>query len=128
MELSIFLAKVFGLYLVIISIAVWLRRKDLGELAVSFSQDKVHIYLSGVIFLLLGLALVVSHNIWDTAWQSVISVLGWLTLAKAGIRIFFTNKVGKFAHKAVGSKWYWLAIVASFSIGIWLVYKGFNGY
>ena len=128
MELSIFLAKVFGLYLVIISIAVWLRRKDLGELAISFAQDKVHLYLSGIIFLLLGLALVVSHNIWDTAWQSVISVLGWLTLAKAGIRIFFTNKVGAIVHKAIGSKWYWLVITASLLIGIWLVYIGFSSH
>ncbi|MDP3792347.1 MAG: hypothetical protein Q8Q89_01320 [bacterium] len=126
MELSIFLAKVLGLYLIIVSVAVWLRRKDLGGLAVSFAQDKVHIYLSGVIFLLLGLALVVSHNIWDTAWQGVISVLGWMTLVKAGMRIFFTNKVGTIAQKTVGSRWYWLAIIASFPIGIWLTYTGFS--
>lgn len=126
MELSLFLAKVFGLYLIIVSVAVWLRRKDLREFAVSFAQDKVHLYLSGVIFLLLGLALVVSHNVWDTAWQSVISILGWMTLVKAGIRIFFTNKIGTIAQKTVGSKWYWLAIVTSLLVGIWLVYAGFN--
>ena len=126
MELSIFLAKVLGPYLVIISISVWLRRKDLGELAVSFAQDKVHLYLSGVIFLLLGLALVVSHNVWDTAWQSVISVLGWMTLVKAGVRLFFTDKVGTLAQKATGSKWYWLAIAVSLVVGIWLAYVGFS--
>lgn len=126
MELSIFLAKVLGLYLTIISIAVWLRRKDLGILAVNFARDIVQIYTSGIIFLLLGLALVVSHNIWDTSWQSAISVLGWLTLVKAGIRIFFFNKIGAIAQKIVQSKWYWLAIGASLFLGIWLTYIGFS--
>ena len=126
MELSIFLAKVLGLYLVIVSIAVWLRRKNLGELAVSLAQDKVNIYFSGVIFLLLGLALVVSHNVWDTVWQSIISILGWITLVKAGIRIFFPDRIGNIAQKAVGSKWYWLVIVSFLLIGSWLVYVGFS--
>lgn len=128
MELSLFLAKVFGLYLIIVSIAVWFRRKDLGEFAVSFAQDKVHLYLSGIIFLLLGLALVVSHNIWDTAWQSAISALGWMTLVKAGIRLFFTDKVGGIAKKAISSKWYWLAIAISLVVGFWLAYRGFFSY
>lgn len=126
MELSIFLAKILGLYLTIISIAVWLRRKDLEILAVNFARDIVQIYTSGIIFLLLGLALVVSHNIWDTSWQSAISVLGWLTLVKAGIRIFFFNKIGAVAQKTVQSKWYWLAIGASLFLGIWLTYIGFS--
>lgn len=126
MELSVFLAKVLGLYLVIVSVAVWLRRKDLEELAVNFAKDKVHIYLSGVIFLLLGLALVISHNVWDTVWQGIISLLGWMTLVKAGIRIFFTNKVGAIARRAVGSKWYLLAIGGSLFLGIWLTYIGFS--
>ena len=126
MELSIFLAKVFGLYLIIISIAVWSRRKNLGELAVSFAQDKVSIYISGVIFLLLGLALVIGHNVWDTAWQGTISVLGWMTLVKAGIRLFFTDKVGSIAQKTVGSKWYWFVIAISLAVGIWLTSVGFS--
>ena len=126
MELSIFLAKVLGLYLVIVSIAVWLRRKNLGELAVNFAQDKVNIYFSGVIFLLLGLALVVSHNVWDTVWQSIISILGWITLVKAGIRIFFPDRIGNIAQKAVGSKWYWIVIVSFLLIGSRLIYIGFS--
>ncbi len=114
------------MYLVVISIAVWLKRKSLGELAVNFAQDKAGIYLSGVIFLLLGLTMVISHNIWDTAWQGVISVLGWMTLIKAGMRLFFTDKVGDLAQKIINSKWYWLAIVASLMVGIWLTYIGFS--
>ena len=125
MELSIFLAKVFGLYLIIISIAVWLRRRDLGEMAVSFAQDKVSIYISGMIFLLLGLALVISHNIWDTAWQGSISILGWMTLVKAGMRLFFTDKIGAIAKKTTGSRWYWLIIAIFLLVGLWLAYRGF---
>jgi len=56
----------------------------------------------------------------------MISLLGWITLAKAGIRLFFTNKVGNITQKTVKSKWYWFIIAMSFIVGVWSTYRGFG--
>ena len=45
------------------------------------------IYLSGVLSLLAGLAIVIAHNRWSGGWPVIITVLGWLMVIGGVIRI-----------------------------------------
>ena len=82
MELSVFLAKVLGLYLVIVAPAALLNRRHFPRLIKEFSDSLAMVVLSGFVALVLGLLLVVSHNVWTTDWRVIITLLGWLTLIK----------------------------------------------
>ena len=126
MELSIFLAKVFGLYLVIVCAAVFLQREELEVAFQEFEKSRLFAFFSGAMVLLLGLAIVVSHTIWEANWRGVITLLGWLTLMKGVIRLFFLNQAKTLARKLVYSGWYWYIIGLSFIIGCWFTYIGFT--
>ena len=56
-EHSIFLAKVIGLYLLIVPAAALLKRKQFAELANEFVTNLALVFLSGLVSLILGLRL-----------------------------------------------------------------------
>ena len=124
MEQSIFLAKVIGLYLLIVSAAVLLRRKQFIELINEFTANRALVFLSGLFALILGLLIVVSHNVWTADWRAVITVIGWLMLAKGVIRIMLPEKLGTLAVDPSSAKWT-VASVVLLALGIYLTCIGF---
>ena len=125
MEHSIFLAKVIGLYLLIVPAAVFLKRKQFAELAKEFAANLALVFLSGLIALVLGLLIVVSHNVWTADWRTVITFFGWLTLAKGVIRILFPEKLATLAIDPSSTKWT-LALIVLLGLGTCLTYIGFS--
>ena len=124
MELSVFLAKVLGLYLVIVAPAALLNRKHFPRLIKEFSDSLAIVVLSGLVALVLGLLLVVSHNVWTADWRVIITLLGWLTLIKGIVRFAFPDKVARLWTAA--SRWWATVLVAFFILGVYLTYKGFS--
>jgi hypothetical protein len=83
METTLFLAKVFGLYLVAMGIVAALRPKALSRMIEGFADNPPFVYLACIMALILGLVLVVSHNVWLAGWPLIITLLSWLVLLKA---------------------------------------------
>lgn len=126
MDLSILLAKVLGLYLMIVSVSVFVRRKELDRMVDAFFRDNLFVFFSGTVILLLGLALVLIHNVWETSWRGVITAIGWLTVLKGGVRLLAPAFAQEASKKAVGSAWYWGIIALAFAAGAYLAYTGFS--
>ena len=62
-------------------------RADLPRPQVEALASHVLIYLSSVLSLLAGLAVVIAHNRWSGGWPVIITVLGWLMVIGGVIRI-----------------------------------------
>ena len=82
MELTVFLAKVIGAYLVICGASLLLKQKSLPALADQLLNSLPLRYLAGTISLVLGLLLVASHNFWASLPQVIVSLVGWAALLK----------------------------------------------
>jgi hypothetical protein len=83
METTLFLAKVFGLYLIAMAVVFVRRRKALGLMIEGFAGNPPLAYLASIVALILGLVLVVSHNVWVAGWPLIITILSWVVLIKA---------------------------------------------
>src|SRR5690242_14650619 len=123
MDISIFLARCFGLYILIFA-AIWiLRPKSFETVLQNIIASKGLIGFSGMFSLLLGLAIVIIHPIWGWDWRVVITILGYLMIIQGIIRIAFTEKLEDIANKAIEYKWvivgFWIVL------GIFLTYFGF---
>ncbi len=125
MELSIFLAKVLGLYLLIVPAAVLLKRKQFAGLANEFVTNLAVVFLSGLISLVFGLLMVVSHNVWTADWRAIITTIGWLALAKGVVRILFPKKLATLAIDPASAKGTF-ALIVLLGLGIYLTYIGFS--
>lgn len=125
MQLSLFLAKVLGLSIVIVFVSLLYHKNVLKSYAVEASKNIPFVYFTGIIGLLLGLMMVVSHNIWEWNYRGVVTVFGWLILIKGLIRLFWPQFIQKIIKNAFDSWWLQATMFLCFVIGIYLLYEGF---
>ncbi len=127
MELSAFLAKLFGVYLLMVS-ALWaLRGEAFADVLEEFFAQRALVFFSGLLALAVGIAMVVSHSVWELSWRGAITLIGYVSVAKGIARIAFPDKLPKVASRAIRcpGKWVWIAI--TLAIGAWLAWAGFAG-
>lgn len=124
MELSQFLAKLLGLYLLIGTGLWFFRRKKLQAVAKELVSSKGALAISGEVSLLLGLVIVIDHNIWEMDYKGLITLLGYLFILRGVMRIAFAEKCQKMMS-AMTDKKYTSILLISFAIGLYLTYCGF---
>jgi len=125
MDNSIFLARLLGPTLAIVGIALVVHRKTFASVLQEFIVAHALSYLAGLIALAAGLALVLTHNVWSADWRVLITLIGWIALAKGLMLLLlpqFTNNVGNWflAHRAA------FLASAAFSFVIGAVLCGFG--
>lgn len=128
MEISIFLARVIGLFCVISAVAVMGRYKEYLAIEKEASKNLILVHFSGFTILILALLVVVSHPVWAKDWRVVITLLGWSILIKGILRIFFPKFVVRMIEKKQNNKWFILGEMAFLLIGFYLLYYGFIVY
>ncbi len=126
MDISLFLAQVFGLYFILAGTAILIRPSSTMELMQFFSNRNA-VFVSGFIALIVGVPLVLLHNIWDGSWRVIITVLVWLTFLKGVVRIIMPELVASWADALVSYSrlmrhMLWVLVIA----GIYLMYLGFE--
>lgn len=124
MELSLFLGRLFGFYLIAVGLSCLVQREGASSLVKMVMKEPGFLYFSGAVNILIGLALVISHNVWVAAWPVVITVIGYLSLFKglAYLLIPFEShkKYLKFFSNDTRLMWLGMLVLA---VGIYLVYS-----
>ncbi len=125
MELSLFFAKLLGLYMLIIAADLLLRRHELEGAVKDFASSKGLLVLSGSLSLLLGLAIVIAHPIYELNWRGLVTLLGYLLILRGAIRTAFPSRLQK-RLVSVFKHGYWAIFVVILVLGIFLTYAGFT--
>jgi hypothetical protein len=99
MQTSIFLAKLMGPILLVAGIAMLVNRKELDALAQELLRSRALLFLLGLIDLAIGLAIVLTHNVWVADWRLIITLLGWLLIVRGAVRVLIPDQV-----KGLGAK------------------------
>ena len=126
METSIFLAKVMGIYLAIEGLALIVNKKYLMKAIHGLLKTKGIIYIFSFFVLILGIMLVVGHNVWTADWVGLVTLLGWLVLIKGVFNVLFPKIGLKLAEKFTPSSWYTPTGVALIIMGAYLAANGFG--
>jgi len=87
MPTSLFLAKLIGPVCLVIGLALLINGAAFRAVAGDFLNNPALMFLSGVITLPAGLAIVLTHNVWAGDWRILITILGWLAVIGGLIRI-----------------------------------------
>lgn len=127
MEISKFLSKVIGLYLIIISLAMWLNMPEFTHNTLELINNPAVMFVSGFFTLILGLLLVVSHNIWQWNWRVIITIIAWISLVKGIMLIIYPGYIDMTTHLFVEhSRIAYTAAGIDFILGVILSYFGFR--
>jgi hypothetical protein len=123
---SIPFAKLIGPILVVAAIAMLVNPRDLQEIAREFLKSRALIYVTGVLAMLGGLAIVNNHNVWIADWPVIVTLMGWAMLIGGAVRIALPSAVRSIGgamldHPAMIR----IAGVVWVLIGALLTYKGY---
>lgn len=88
MDITIFLAKILGWYLIITSLFTLSRPDTVKGFIKDYAAQPALRFFVATFTLILGLILVMLHNYWVMAWPVIITILAWLTLLAGIVRIF----------------------------------------
>jgi hypothetical protein len=126
MGTSIFLAKILGPYCLIMAGGALLNRGFYQKIVDDFLKNAALVYLGGVFALLFGLFIVAVHNIWDSNWPVVITLIGWLSILKGARIILFPNSLAAMVefHKT-NPKILAIRLFSVLAIGLSLTYFGY---
>jgi len=126
MMTSIVLARFLGLYLAITAIFLLVRPDTVREMVTDLVNSKAVMFVTAIVTLMLGIILVVLHNIWVPNWRVVITLLAWLILVKGILRLFLPENTAKMMSKFISSKSsYYITAVIALLVGVFLIYQGF---
>ena len=125
MNLSNYLADIWGISLVVIPLAFLIKEKYLKRLFVEV-ENEAFMLLLGMASFILGLAMVLSHNIWAKNWTVIITIIGWLTLVKSLALLFFPEYMKKWVKKVENKDWLPIVLVVLIFIGLVITYFGFT--
>lgn len=126
MEVSLFLAKLLGLYLLIIGL-IWAFRKDLINSAFTdIVSSPGLLAIAGVWALLFGLAILISHPVYEFSWRLVITIIGYLAILKGILRLAYPAHEQKMAKAVLESRNYWAILAIVLVLGAFLTAHGFN--
>ena len=93
MATTILIAKLIGPILLVAAITMLMDAKDLQDMARGFLKDRALIYVSGVLAMLGGLAIVNTHNHWIADWPVIITLFGWVMTVGGAIRMALPSAV-----------------------------------
>ena len=117
MGTSIFLAKLIGPVCLVIGIGLLINGKAFRTLAREFLDNPALMFLSGVITLPVGLAVVLTHNVWAGDWRILITILGWLAVIGGAARVLIPQRAA-----AVGRTMLANPSTLCISAGVYLVF------
>jgi len=84
---AVFIARLTGPSLVVIGVGVLLNEANYAAMITEAAHSPTLIYLSGLLTLPLGLAILNVYRAWTADWRVVITILGWLLAIGGVIRI-----------------------------------------
>lgn len=125
--MTIILAKIFGLYLLGVGIALMLNPERFTRIYKEMVRNESILLLGAIFALIFGAFIISVHNIWIWDWPVLITVLGWISLIKGLMLLFFSDFGQRFAflynrpssfYRAIGIFWT--------VVGLFLVYQGWK--
>jgi len=124
---TVFLARLFGLYCLIMAAAMLLQREAFVSIVHAFAADAPLVLIAGVFTLFGGLALVLLHNYWSGgALPVIITLIGWLTLIKAVVLVVLPSNKLVALYGGVSPTHILISGSVTLLLGIYLTVAGFR--
>ena len=86
-----FLSRLIGLYCILISLSMVTHRQTTVDTVTSLIHNPPMLFVTGILGMTAGLAMVLSHNVWSGgALPVVVTLVGWTALLKGVLLLFLS--------------------------------------
>jgi hypothetical protein len=128
LPLTIFLAKLLGLYCVVLPVAMMANKRTTVAAVNAMIRDPALMLFAAIVGLAIGLAMVVAHNVWSGgALPIVVTLVGWWTAIKSlALLILPQETMTKIFETARYEQRFYGITAVTLVIGVYLTYAGFS--
>lgn len=126
MDTSTFLARLIGLMFIVAGAFVLINKDRIRSIVNSLHNDPALLTIAGMMNVLMGLLIVLSHNVW-TGWPILITVIGYLIIVKGLLRLFAPEQNTELTNKMLEGQGTVITGGATLVVGIILTLIGFFG-
>jgi len=125
MELSVLLAKIYGVVMIFMGLGMLINMKYYRKLFDEIMVNKTAIFFNGVLAAAAGIAMITYHNIWEASWVVIITIFAWAATLKGFGLLVFPNHVKIWQKMFKNSSFFLFESVALVVLGAVLIYFGF---
>ena len=108
MTSSTYIARLMGPVLLVIGIGMavglMLQGEGYSSLLREFIGSRSLIFITGILALVAGLAIVNTHNLWVRDWRVLVTVLGWLLVIRGITLLVFPSIVQTLGDRVLASQ------------------------
>src|SRR5262249_8085476 len=97
------IAGLIGPLLAAMGVAMLINRNLFPSMIGEVAHNYALIFLSGLLILLAGLAIVRVHNVWIGGWRVLVTALGWLAVVSGLVRMWFPQAAAPIAEALAGN-------------------------
>jgi len=118
-NVSIFLAKFWGWYLIIFFLILSLNPKRIQQIFEDL-KDQKFVIITSFIAIIIGLINILVHNIWEDSWTLIVTFIGWISLILGLALFIFPVRTINWIN-FINVKFFQLLYMLLFFLGIFLL-------
>ena len=118
-NVSIFLAKFWGWYLIIFFLILSLNPKRIQQIF-EYLKDQKFVIITSFIAILIGLINILIHNIWEDSWTLIVTLIGWIAIILGLALFIFPVRTISWINY-INVKFFQLLYMLLFLLGIFLL-------
>ena len=118
-------ARVLGPFFAIVSATVVTRAPDMRQLLAEFGATAIWPWVTGAFVLMGGIIVVALHPYWRGVAAVIVSLLGWLMVARGVLLMAFPDTFISIANRTIDAETLWRIVFGVFVlVGLYLTYVG----
>jgi hypothetical protein len=121
MQTSIFLARLIGPVMLVVGLAVFTNQRAFRDMAEEFLASRALLFLSGLLIMPMGIAIVLTHNVWTADWRLLITLFGWLNAIGGAVRLAAPDTVMQ-TGRVMLRRPYFVAVAAAIWVALGLLF------
>lgn len=125
---TLFLSQIMGPVLLLMGVSFGLNKSYYVSWFKKMEKDDSFLFLAGIVELSAGLAVVLSHNLWNSAAEIIVSLMGWGMILEGAIVLLLNRKYprGIVGHMSKSlPEFMSIVAIASLILGAYLSYLGY---
>lgn len=125
---TIFLARLIGLFSLVVSGAMFLHEQAMVEIVTAMVRDQPLVFILGMLGLLAGLAMVLAHNVWSGgALPIVVTLFGWILLIRGTMLLLLPpDALASLMDSIHFERLSYFSAGITLVLGLYLTYAGFK--
>lgn len=125
--MELFLAKLLGLYLIIVGAVVLVQRRSIMPTMKDLLKNKPLLFSIALIELAAGLAILLNYATVSASLEGIIAVVGWMLLVESIFYLAMPMKmIQKFVQPFNTPTWYVGGGILAIALGVFLAGTGFG--